>query len=303
MPATKTLTGVLPPIPTPLTDDEQLDEASFRRLIEYLIDGGVDGLFVLGSNGEFPLLPNDVKERVCHVAADAARGRIKVVINVSETSVARVMPVLRMAERAGADGVGLIAPYYYPMADAEIAHHFRCVSEETNLPLLVYNFPKMSKLTMAAELVEELIETANVNAIKDSSGDMPNFRKFIALSEKCPQFSAILAPTNLIAMAVTYGADGVITGLANVAPRLVADLFEAAKSGDLARAGELQRKADRLMGIFSVGGSPISGPQGGKSALMLLGVIASNRLMRPFVGHTAEQAAQVRAILKAEGML
>ena len=146
------LSGIVPPIPTPLTEDERLDEASLKRLLEHVIAGGVAGLFVLGTTGEFPLLPNQVKQRVCNVVADTVGGRVRVIVNVSETSVVRVVPLLRMAEQAGADGLGLIAPYYYPMDEAAIVNHYRCVSQETDLPILVYNFPRMSKVTMTPEV-------------------------------------------------------------------------------------------------------------------------------------------------------
>ncbi len=303
MPTPRILTGLVPPIPTPLTDDENLDVPSFVRLLEHVIDGGASGLFVLGTTGEFPLLTHDVKQGVCDVVAETVQGRVKICINVSETSVKRVLPLVRMAEAAGADCLAMIAPYYYPMDDAAIVNHYRCLSQETDLPILIYNFPRMSKVTMAPDVVEELIETANVAAIKDSSADMLYFTKLLALSRKHPHFSAMIAAAPLLAMGASQGADGFVTGLGNLAPRLVADLFEAARARDMARADALQRQADRITECFFVGSSTMAGIQAVKSALMLMRVFDSDRLAQPFTPLSDDELAQVRAILEREGVL
>lgn len=298
------LTGIIPPIPTPITDDERVDEASLARLVEHVIAGGVSGLFVLGTTGEFAALTNDAKQRVLDVVARTVGGRVKMVVNVSDTSLPRVLPVLRMAEAAGADAIALLAPYYYPMdLDEEILAHYRFVSQETDLPILVYNFPKMTKVTVRPELVADLIETANVCAIKDSSAEMIGFRDLIALSQRYEHFSALLAPLPLISMAATYGADGVVTGMGNVAPRLVCDLFEAAKAGQIERAAELQRQADRLVALFQVGKSFFAPVQGIKSALKLMGIFSTNGFVRPFRGHDDAQVARVREVIEKEGLL
>ena len=299
----KSLGGIIPPLATPVTDDERVDEDGLKRLVERVIEGGVSGLFVLGSTSEFPALPEREKQSVIDVVTQTAHGRVKVVVNVSEPGLSRTLPIVRMAERAQADAIGLIAPYYFPMEDAEILDYYRLVDSETDLPILVYNFPKLSKITMRPELVEELIETTNVLAVKDSSAQMVEFRQFIALSEKYQHFSALVASMPLLAMAATYGADGAITGMANIAPRLMCDLFQSAKSGDVARAVELQRRADRLMAVLRVGGAALAAIRGVKSALVAMGVFKTGRFVRPYLGHTDDEAAQVRTILERENLL
>ncbi len=298
------LTGIIPPLATPLTPDEKIDEPSLKRLLEHVIAGGVSGAFVLGSTSEVASLPDAEKQRLVDVITETVSGRIKLVINVSETSVPRVIPLLRMAERTQADGIGLIAPYYYPMSeDQEILNHYRMVSQETDLPILVYNFPRLSKVTMRPDLVEDLIQTANVFSIKDSSAEMASFRQLIALSQKHAHFSALLASLPLVSMAAACGADGAITGMANIAPRLVCDLFEAARSRDMDRAAELQAQADRLTDIFKVGQSWFGPVRGMKSALKLMGIFETSGFVRPFYGHTDDEEAQIRSVLEREGVL
>lgn len=294
-----------PPIPTPLTANERLDEASLRRLIRHLIKGGVNGAFVLGSTGEFPSLDADTRLEVVRTVMDEAKGRIDIIANASDLSTRKTLRTIEAHAELGVDAVGAIAPYYYPMLDErEIIRYYLDLARHSPVPLLIYNFPTLSKVTMTADVVGRIVgESENVMVIKDSSGEMINFTGLMALSRKYAHFSAFLAAQPLLMTAFVMGADGAITGGANVHPRLYAKLYRAARSRQFAQAERLQAQSDELMKGLRLTRSWTSGFQGIKTALKLMGIFDSKRLCAPFASTTSAQERKIAELLRDMRML
>ena len=133
--------GIFPVVPTPLTADESVDEASLRRVLRYVIDGGVHGLWMLGSGGEQPMLSAEVQRRALEIAVEEADGRVLVVAGVGAPSLRQALVNLRMAEEAGVDVVQSVEPYYFPYLADELIDYFEALADAARVPLVMYHAP------------------------------------------------------------------------------------------------------------------------------------------------------------------
>ena len=220
--------GIVCPVVTPLTADGRLDETVFRALIDAQVPD-LDGLFVLGSSGELTWLPDDVAERVARVAVDQVGGRIPVYLGVGDTGLSRTLARADRLAAAHPDYLVVTAPFYYHVADeARVVAHFVAVADRAPAPVLLYNIPQNTHLPLAPSVVARLAEHPNIVGLKDSAGDWFAFERFLAL--RSDGFSVLQGREHLAAISLWSGADGVISSMANFAPRLLQEL--AASVGD-----------------------------------------------------------------------
>ena len=166
------LRGILPAMVTPLDDQEELDEAALRHLVNYLIEAGVHGLFPVGSQGEFYALSPEKKGRVWEIVVEEAAGRVPVCAGTGAITTRQVIELNKLAEEAGVDAVSVLTPYFIQPTEAELYDHFIAVAEATSLPVLLYNNPGRTGVKLSVGLVARLGEHPNIVGIKDSSGDL-----------------------------------------------------------------------------------------------------------------------------------
>jgi 4-hydroxy-tetrahydrodipicolinate synthase len=241
--------GVVPPTITALDADEQLDCAGMARLVEYQIEGGVDGIFVLGTNGEGPCLRDAVRQQVCEVAVETARGRVPVIAGVLQPSTARIVDDIKLLEGTGIAAVVATSPYYFGgYNDDELVGHYRRLADATDLPILVYNIPQNTKVSIKAGAVLKIAEDPRIAGIKDSSGDWTEVQRLI-LERPREDFVILQGNQQMAAISLVLGADGLVPGFANVHPRLIADLYAAARRGATAEAFEIQKQVDAFLRI------------------------------------------------------
>ena len=242
--------GVIPPTITALDADEELDRDGMVRVVEHQVRGGVDALFVLGTNGEGPNLRDRVRRAVCEVAVEAAAGRVPVLAGVLQPSTARIVDDMRLLADSGVAGFVAAPPYYFSPAYGpnEIVDHYRRLADATDRPILVYNIPQYTRVTVKADAVLRLAEDPRIAGVKDSSGDWTDVQRLI-LERPRPDFVVLQGHQSSCAISLIAGADGLIPGFANVQPRLLADLYAAAKRGDHAEALSLQARVDRFIRI------------------------------------------------------
>lgn len=243
--------GIVCPLVTPLTTDGRLDEPVLRSLIDALVPD-LDGLFVLGSSGELTWLPDDVAQRVALVAVDQVGGRIPVYVGVGDTGLART---LARADRlaAGADYLVVTAPFYYNVADeARVVEHFVAVADRAAAPVLLYNIPQNTHLPLSPSVVGHLAEHPNVVGIKDSAGEWFAFERFLAL--RSDGFSVLQGREQMAAVSLWSGGDGVISAMANFAPRLLRDLAASVRDERPRRESfVLQARVNELAAVFEQG--------------------------------------------------
>ena len=239
--------GVIVPMITPLDADERLDVPAVRRLVEYLLAAGVQGLFILGSGGEGPALRPAVRHALAAATADVVAGRVPIVAGLLEPSTVRVLEELDALERLGIAGYVATTPYYYGGYGAnDLLNHFRRVAAATDRPLLLYNIPQLTRVVLPVELVPELAAVPNIVGIKDSSGDWPAFQQLLAGRSR-PDFAILQGQQGLCAASLLAGADGLVPGYANVYPQLLVDLDRAGRQGDVAGAHAKQQQLDTLL--------------------------------------------------------
>jgi len=294
----KTIEGIIPAVVTPFDENENVDEAGFRRIINYLIESGVHGLFPVGSQGEFFSLTNEEKRRLMDIAVEEARGRVFVMPNTGAITTRESIELTQYAEKAGADCVSIITPFFISPNQEELYQHIKDICQSVKIPVLCYNNPGRTggvALTPAtlARLAEEL---PNFAGIKDSSGDLTQVAEMIRLCP--PHFRVIMGRDTLIYGALTYGAAGAIAATANVAPKLIVEMYETFKDGDYERSRECQRELAPLRAAFALGSFPVVV----KEALTMMG-LPGGRCRKPIQPLSDDKRAQLREVLVSMGLI
>ncbi|WP_030783552.1 dihydrodipicolinate synthase family protein [Streptomyces sp. NRRL S-920] len=303
------LTGVVPPVCTPLTPDREVDTASLVRLVDHLIEGGVDGLFVLGSTSEVAYLTDRQRALVVDTVVRHVGGRLPVLAGAIDMTTPRVLDHVRALTEAGADAAVVTAPFYTRTHPAEIARHFRLVASASAVPVLAYDLPVSVHTKLSAELVLELAADGVLAGLKDSSGAEGAFRSVLLGRRAVPvPFSVLTGSEVTVDAALAMGADGVVPGLGNVDPAGYVRLYAACREGDWERA---RAEQERLCGLFGMVTAGDPGRMGGsssalgafKAALHLRGVIACPATAEPQIPLSPRETEKVGKHLAAAGLL
>ena len=263
------LSGVIPPLATPLTEDYKVDKVNLRKLTRFMIEGGGSALFVMGSTGEFPAFTRDERKAILKTVVDETGGKIAVLAGISDSATRLAVMNAHDAEEVGADAVVLTMPYYFRASgDQDALDHYRFVAKNTSLPLIVYNVPQAVKSPVSADVVVQLAEEGTAVAIKDSSTDFNHFQSLVQRLAHLPHFRIFQGSEFQMAASVLMGAHGGVLGIANVIPHLCVKLYEAASQGRVEEARELQRRVTAVSQVFWAGESPLGGL---KTAISMVG--------------------------------
>ncbi|TDD08609.1 dihydrodipicolinate synthase family protein [Saccharopolyspora terrae] len=305
--STAAITGVVPPVCTPLTPELDVDTASLERLLSFLIEAGVDGLFVLGSSGETAYLTDQQRAKVIEVATSVAAGQVPVLAGAIDMTAPRVLSHARTAAGAGVDAVVATAPFYTRTHPAEVEHHFRTVAAGVDVPLYAYDLPVSVHTKLSAQLLLRLADDGVITGIKDSSGDDAGLRRLLRM--RGGRRPVVLTGSELtVDNALANGADGVVPGLGNVDPHGYLALARHVRDGDLkAAAAEQDRLAD-LFGMVEAGDPARIGPSSAglgsfKAALHLRGIIDCPATMPPQLPLSEQEVVIIRTLLDRAGLL
>lgn len=305
------LTGVVPPVCTPLTPDREVDVPSLRRLIDHLMEGGVHGLFVLGSTSEVAYLTDRQRRLVVDTAVRHAAGRLPVLAGVIDMTTPRVLDHVRAVTEAGADAVVATAPFYARTHPAEIARHYRLIATACPVPVIAYDLPSGVHSKLPAKVVLDLAAEDVLAGLKDSSGDLAGFREVVMGVRNRPDlkgFSVLTGSELIVDAALAVGADGAVPGLANVDPAGYVRLDRLYRSGDRESARAEQERLCALFGMVTVGdpermGGSSSALGAFKAALHLRGVIDCPATAEPQVPLSPEEVERVGKFLAGAGLL
>ena len=294
-------TGVIPPVVTPLTSEGKLDRASFARLIEHHIAGGVDGLFILGSSGEVGYFEDAMREEVLAAAVETIAGRVPVLVGAIDSQTRRVVEHARRAEAAGADAIVVTAPFYAVTGPEEIENHFRAIAAATTLPVFAYDIPVNVHVKLGADLLVQLGTEGIIAGVKDSSGDDVSFRRLIAKNAAAGS-PLVLLTGHEVVVDGTYlaGGNGSVPGLGNVDPAGYVRMDRAARAGDWETVrAEQDRLAALFEIVFAVQGKtgPAMGVGAFKTALWLMGIIETNTMSLPMTALEGDNIERVRQVL------
>ncbi len=296
------LRGIIPPMITPLSDRDTLDIAGLERLIEHILDGGVHGLFILGTTGEGPSLSYRLRLELIERVTKQVNGRVPVLVGITDTSFAESVNLADYAADQGVQAVVLAAPYYFPARQPELLEYVEHISAAVSLPIFLYNMPSHTKVSIELDTLKRAIDLPNVVGLKDSSGQMVYFHEVMQLVKDRPKFTMLVGPEQLLGETVLLGGHGGVSGGANLLPRLYVDLYEAAAAGNLARVRELH---DRVMHIsvtlYTVGKYGSAFIKGVKCALSCLGV-CNDVMAEPFQRFRDEERQKVQRCLNELGI-
>jgi 4-hydroxy-tetrahydrodipicolinate synthase len=289
--------GILPAVVTPFSENEHINEKALRALIDYLVDNGVHGLFVVGSQGEFFSLSRQEKKSVMEITVDQAAGRVPVYAGTGAVTTREVIELNEIAEKAGVDAVSVITPYFIKPSQDELYEHYKAIAKATKLPILLYGNPARTGVTLSVALVERLADIDNIVGIKDSSGDMTLTDEYIR-STLDKEFYVLAGRDTLILATLMYGGYGSIAASANVAPKLVASIYDYFVKGDIESAKQAQRALAPLRIAFDLGTFPVVI----KEALKIIGIDAGPA-RAPIGDLSQEKKKELEQILKNMGLV
>jgi len=286
--------GIITPLVTPFTQHGDLDVDSLKGLLDHIIEGGVHGVFVLGTSGEAPSLSHEMQREVVAHTCQHVACRIPVLVGISDTSPDESLALAQFAAEQQADAVVLAAPYYFPMHQHDLEQYVRDLAPELPLPFLLYNMPSHTKVAFEVSTIERLLDVQGFVGVKDSSGNMHYFNQLLQLAADRPDFSLLMGPEELMAEAVLMGGHGGISGGSNLFPDLYVSLYEAALTEDLRETHRLQQQVMRLSkAIYTVGQPPTGYLTGIKTALSMFGRCTA-KLASPLYPLSDPEQAQIR---------
>jgi 4-hydroxy-tetrahydrodipicolinate synthase len=293
------LCGVIPPMISPLTESGGVvDIDAVGRVANYILNGGCSGLFVLGGTGEGAWLSTSQRNDIVTASVRAAAGRAPVLVGVMLPGTAPVRDAALQAADAGADALVVGSPYYFGVDAASQRRHVEAILSATPLPVLLYNIPQCTHTPLARETVKALAAEPRILGVKDSWGDMPYFQSLLTLKLQRPSFRVLQGHEHAAMASLLLGADGLIPGLGNVAPRVMVNLVNAARAGDVATCQRLHGEIFDLTSMYT----QKLGLAGLYAACAVLG-LARNVVAEPWVAVEGADLAAIQAILGAHELL
>ncbi|EHD20186.1 MULTISPECIES: dihydrodipicolinate synthase family protein [Brenneria] len=288
--------GIIPPVSSIFAANGALDEAGMRRVIDYLIAAGVDGLFFLGTGGEFSQMSATERMSLTETVIRLADGRVPVLIGVGSTNTREAVGLSRHAQLSGADAVVAINPYYWQITEDNLFGYYGAIAQAVTLPVILYNFPKLTGQDLYPELVKRLADAhANIVGIKDTIDSVAHLRDMIATVKPAhPDFSVFCGFDDHLLNTLLLGGDGAISASANFAPALSVDLYRSVCDGDLAQAVALHKTILQLPRLYQID-SPFVNVV--KEAMRLTGLDISTVCLPPTQPLNEKQKAQVRQTL------
>jgi 4-hydroxy-tetrahydrodipicolinate synthase len=290
------LKGIIPPMVTPLLENKELDSVGLNNLIEHLLNGGVHGIFLLGTNGEGPSLSYGLRRQLITEACKIVNGRVPVLVGITDTSFEGSLEIALHSKEAGADALVVAPPFYFPISVQEMNQYLEELAPLLPLPFLLYNIPSCTKLHMGIESVRK---ARNLGAIgvKDSSGDLASLHEIIEEFKNDPDFSVIVGNELFLSETIISGARGAVAGGANFFPKLFVELYDACHKKDEQSISELSDKILKIdETIYNVENSPTRSIKAIKCALSIMG-ICSDHMAQPLGKLNEVQRAKVKNYL------
>ncbi len=278
---------------TPLLENKELDLVGLKNLLEHLINGGVHGIFILGTTGEGPSLSYAVRKQLISETCRIVNKKVPVLVGITDTSFDGTLEIANHAKKVGADALVVAPPYYFPIAQEEMGDYLESLVPMLPLPFMLYNMPSCTKLHLSIDVVRRAKELGAIG-IKDSSGDLSYLYVLIEEFKSDPTFSIIAGTELFLPETIMYGGHGSVAGGANFFPRLFVDLYEAAMAQNLEKVKLLRDKVIKVhQTIYEVGEYPSRHIKGTKAALMAMGICQDHNA-EPLDRFTEEQRNRIK---------
>ena len=273
---TSFIKGIIPPILTPITEDERIDEQSLRHLVDFVIKGGCSGILAFGSNGEFYMMEEAEMEEALKIMVDQSAGRVPIYMGVGAIRTSKCVRLAKMGVHLGARSVSVLQPMFLKPTDEELENHFRLICEAVpEVPVLLYNNPGRCGYGMSQDLVQKLAHSIpNLVGMKDSSGDLTQTMEFVRRNSDIG-FKVLSGKDTLIYSGLGVGAVGAVCSTANYLPELVCSIYENYEQGDIQGSLEAQLKLNPIRLAMDKSSFPV--------ATKDLANLVGNKVGKPFL--------------------
>lgn len=293
----KALKGIFVVMMSALKDDG-IDENAMRTMVDHFVDAGAHGLVVLGSNGEFPYLNDEEKKKIIDTVTDQAKGRIAVVAGTGCMGTDQTIALTKHARDAGADAAMIALPIYYQLDFEDVKRHFRRIADEVGLPILYYNFPDATGLTLTPAQIAEIAEIEEVVGVKETIPSIDEIGELVDLM-KGKQFSVFSGTALNLMPVMERGAVGAIGVLPNLVPSQCVEFYNALKEGDQEKASELMSFIFKFMPLMTATPCPHAIM---KESLRQLGLPITPAVKDPLPPLTEEQGQLIAQVLTDAGL-
>jgi 4-hydroxy-tetrahydrodipicolinate synthase len=281
---------------TPMTADGEVDWADTEKLIDYVISNGADGVVVTGTTGETSTLTDAEKIKLVEVGKSVSGGRAKIITGGGSNETAHAMQLYKASEKAGADGIMIVTPYYNKPTQAGVLTHFRMVADSTDLPVILYDIPGRTGIAISHDTFHRASKHPNIVAVKDAKGDLAQATRIM---NETGLFYFSGDDSNLLPH-LSIGAVGCISVTANIAPAAYREMIDAANRNDFHHALKVHNSLDALQRAAM---THVPGTVAAKYILNGLGVISSPRVRLPLVGPEDAEAARIEADIDLVGAI
>lgn len=294
--------GIIPPVSVIFDTNGELDKKGMAKVIDFLIEAKVDGLFFLGSGGEFSQMSADQRMEVAKYTTEYVANRVPVLIGTGSTSTKETILLSQHAEEIGADAVVVINPYYWPLTEENLLAHYSDVAESVKLPILLYNFPNLTGQDLSAEFVLKLVEKYdNIVGIKETIDSVAHIHQMIStVKRKYPDFVVLAGFDNHLLNTLNLGGDGAICASVNFAPELALGVYDAFEEKDMNKAVKLQKQLAILPELYELD-SPFINVV--KEAMKMRGLDISTYVLPPSRSLEKSKIRELEAILEKAELL
>ncbi|MBC5996530.1 4-hydroxy-tetrahydrodipicolinate synthase [Romboutsia ilealis] len=247
------LRGIIPPIVTPMNEDESINEQELRNQVNRQIEAGAHGIFPFGTNGEAYILSEEEKERVLAIVIEETNKRVPVYAGTGCISTKDTIRLSKKAQELGADVLSIITPSFAAASQEELYQHFKAVAEAVDMPIVLYNIPARTGNAISPATVKRLSKIKNIVGVKDSSGNFDNMLQYIEVTRDREDFVVLSGNDSLILWNLMAGGSGGIAGCANVYPEVMVSIYENFKAGNIEKARQAQDSIRSFRGCFKHG--------------------------------------------------
>lgn len=278
----------LAPAVTAFDENGEIDYESLKKLYDHIITGGIDGILVLGSIGEFFAIPKKMKEELIRFAVKYINKRTELIIGTTSMDINETIELSRYALNEGANAVIIISPYYFALNDDSVEEYYDRIADSINGNMYIYNFPDRTGYDVSPDVTVRLLRKhKNIIGYKDTTVGMDHTRELIKkVKPEFPDFYIYSGFDDNFARNILSGGDGCIAGLSNLVPELLSGWAKAFRNNNLNQVSEISKKVDRLMDIYSVGQPFVPYI---KKALVMKGIIKCDKATFPLLSATKEQ--------------
>lgn len=284
--------GIYVPVITPFNEDESIDFPAYKKVIDHVIEGGVDGLLVGGTTGEYHVMSVEERKSLIKASCEYAAGRVPILAGVGCFTAKDTIELANYAGECGAEYGLALPPYYHQTSAKGIVEYFKEIAANSKIGIMIYNYPGATNVEMPPEMIYELSLEDNIIGVKESA-DFGHLCRVAALTGDVDNFSVFTGEEHYILPTFAVGGQGAFGILINLLPKEIVEMYRLVMKGDITAARELNKKMTAIYDLMEIEGNPYPGPV--KAGLDMIG-IKGGKVRKPLTQPTEE----LKALMKAE---